>query len=88
MTFLAVSANETTFWLVAGVVGAVLVLGVLALVTTLLYLVRSISLSMRQLQEVTQVQAAQVQAAQAQVAPAPGTEGDPADREPGGPSKS
>lgn len=64
MALLALSANETTFWVVVGSVVAVLVVGVIALTTTLLRLVGSVNLSMRQLQEVVEVQAAQLQAAE------------------------
>jgi len=64
MTLLAISANETTFWVVVGLMVAVLVVGVIALTTTLLRLLRSVNLSMRQLQEVVEVQAAQLQASE------------------------
>ncbi|MGH3928839.1 MAG: hypothetical protein ACRDTF_02550 [Pseudonocardiaceae bacterium] len=64
MTLLALSVNETTFWVVVGLVVAVLVVGVIALTTTLLRLVGSVNHSMRQLQEVVEVQAGQVHAAE------------------------
>ncbi|MGH3943160.1 MAG: hypothetical protein ACRDTG_31960 [Pseudonocardiaceae bacterium] len=64
MTSLAISANETAFWVVVGVLVAVLVVGVIALTATLLRIVGSVNQSMRQLQEVVEMQAGQVHAAE------------------------
>jgi hypothetical protein len=60
MTVLALDVDETTLWQVLLVVVTVVVVGVLALITTLLFIVRSISGSIRQLREVAAEQAAQV----------------------------
>lgn len=62
MTVLALDVDAATLWQVLLVVVAVVVVGVVALITTLLFLVRSISTSIRQLREVAVEQAAQVQA--------------------------
>lgn len=64
MSTLALPTSETVFWLIALGLVVVVVLGVFALIVTLLYLVRSVSKSIVQLREVAEAQAAE----------APGTE--------------
>lgn len=64
MSVLALPSEKTVFWLLALVVTVIVVVGVLALIATLLYMVRSISLSVAQLRELTGAQAA-AQVAQA-----------------------
>ncbi|MGH3796436.1 MAG: hypothetical protein ACRDSP_16275 [Pseudonocardiaceae bacterium] len=63
MNLLAASANETAFWVLAAVVVGVLVLGVLALVATLLYMLRSFSRSLEQLRD-AEVELGQARAGQ------------------------
>lgn len=58
MSVLALPSEKTVFWLFALVVALVVVVGVLTLIATLLYMVRSISLSVAQLRELTGAQAA------------------------------
>ncbi|MGH4013868.1 MAG: hypothetical protein ACRDSL_08040 [Pseudonocardiaceae bacterium] len=72
MTFLALPAEETVFWvLVLGVV-VVVVFGVLALIVTLLYFVRSVSGSLAELREVVDEQAAREDPAGREGAPPAG----------------
>lgn len=75
MSALALPSEETVFWTIAIGLAVVLVLGVFALIVTMLYMVRSISLSMVQLREVVEVQAAQQLAADAPSAENATTEG-------------
>ncbi|HEY2764000.1 MAG TPA: hypothetical protein VGJ13_08315 [Pseudonocardiaceae bacterium] len=77
MTLLAASTNETVFWVLAAAVAAVMVIGVLALVATLLYFLRSVSASLGQLRD-AQVDLAQAQSERGSAAPPGGSvAGDP-----------
>lgn len=58
MIALGPTVDTSTLWQVLFVVVIVVVVGVLALITTLLFIVRSVSTSVRQLQEVYAEQAA------------------------------
>lgn len=61
MNVLALDVDNTTLWQVLLVVVVVVVLGVVALITTLLFIVRSITASIRQLREMAAEQVAAAQ---------------------------
>ncbi len=79
MSVLALPSEKTVFWLFVLVVALIVVVGVLTLIATLLYMVRSISLSVAQLRELTGAQAA------AQVAQARAGQPQPSQAEPESP---
>lgn len=79
MNTLAMPSSETVFWLIVLGLVVVLVLGVFALIVTLLFMMRSISASIVQLREVAEVQVAQQLAADPPSADPPSAETTPAD---------